>query len=157
MLSTTRSCDLEVARLDIALQLVNSRTDFASLPSRDARVEDVVHLLESLALGLRSSEEHVDERQGIECAENHVHLPVDAPQQRWDSERKNAVPGPVAGGCEGDGLRADLGGEDLGWICPGRRAPGGGEGGDEQIGAGDDALGDGAVLLGDDPRDVLVC
>jgi hypothetical protein len=39
------SRDLEVARLDVALQLIETRADLASLPGRDARVEHIVHLL----------------------------------------------------------------------------------------------------------------
>jgi hypothetical protein len=39
------SRDLEVAGLDVALQLIETRTDLTSLPGRDARVEHIVHLL----------------------------------------------------------------------------------------------------------------
>lgn len=55
------STNLDIALLDIALQLLEARLDFPSLPSGDARVENVVHFLEGFALGFRGGEEHVDE------------------------------------------------------------------------------------------------
>ena len=64
------SLNLEVALLDIARDLVKARADLAGLPGRNTRVEDVVHLFESLALGLRRGQEHVDESEGVEGAED---------------------------------------------------------------------------------------
>jgi hypothetical protein len=104
--------------LDITLDLFKTGNLVARLPGRDARVEDVVHLFEREALRLRGGEEHVDEGQGVEGTEDHVHLPVDGPQQRRNGEGENAVPRPVRGRSQRDGLGADLGGEDLGWVCP---------------------------------------
>lgn len=148
--------NLNITLLDVASKLVKTRSQATSLPRRNTTVEHLVHLLKRLALGLGSGQEHVDKGEGVEGAEDHVHLPVDGPQKRWDGEGENAVPCPVASGGKRHGLRANLGGEDLGGVCPGGRAPGGGEGCDKEVRAGDDALGDCAVLLGNDPRNILV-
>lgn len=163
--------DLQVALLDITLQPVETRGTAVRLPSRNAAVEDVVHLLKGLSLCLGSAahllarpsvldrydlrEEHVDESKAIEGSEDHVHLPVDAPQKRGHTKGENAVPEPVGRCGEGDGFGADLGWEDLGGVCPGGRTPGGGEAGDEEVRAGDDALRD-ALVVDDAPGRVLV-
>lgn len=87
----------------------------------------------------------MDESEAVEGGKDHVHLPVDAPQQRRDGEGEGAVPRPVGRGREGNGLGADLGGEDFRRVGPGGGAPGDGEGADEEVGHGDDGLGHGRV------------
>lgn len=87
----------------------------------------------------------MDESGAVEGRKDHVHLPVDAPQQRRDGEREGAVPRPVGRGREGDGLGADLRREDFRRIRPRGGAPGDGEGADEEVGASDDGFGDGRV------------
>ena len=75
----------------------------------------------------------MDERGSVEGSEDHVHLPVDTPEERGHGEGEGTVPGPVGGGRERHGLGADLGGEDFRWVGPGCRAPGGGECSDEEV------------------------
>ncbi len=94
----------------------------------------------------------MDESGTVEGGKDHVHLPIDAPQQRRDGEGEGAVPGPVGRGGEGDGLGADLGREDLGRVGPGGGAPGDGEGADEEVGHGYDGLGH-ARVPDECPRD----
>ena len=72
--AVSTSADLEVARFDVAGDLVETRADVASLPGGDARVEDIVHFLECLTLGLGSSQEHVDEGDSVEGAEDLMHV-----------------------------------------------------------------------------------
>lgn len=105
--------DLEVTGLNVAGDTVETRLNLASLPGRKTRVENVVHLFKGLALSFWGSQEHVDEGNGVECSEDHVHLPVDGPQKRGNGKSQNAVPAPIGGGSERHGLRANLGGEDL--------------------------------------------
>lgn len=57
--------DLQLALLDISLELVEAGGAGLGLPGWDAAVEDVVHLLEGLALGLGSGEEHLSKHQQI--------------------------------------------------------------------------------------------
>lgn len=83
----------------------------------------------------------MDERSAVEGSKDHVHLPVDVPQERRHAKRENAVPKPVGGRGERDSLSTDLGWEDLGWVRPGGWAPRGGEAGDEQVRASDNSLG----------------
>ena len=64
--STVRNLDF--TSLDIASELVETRLGGASLPGRNAAVEDVVHFLESLPLGLRSGQEHLD-RSAMDLSE----------------------------------------------------------------------------------------
>ena len=87
----------------------------------------------------------MDKRRAVKRRENHVHFPIDAPQQRRHGESERAVPRPVRRGREGDGLGADAGGEDFRGIGPGSGTPGDGEGADEEIGERDDGFGDGRV------------
>lgn len=73
----------------------------------------------------------MDESKTVEGAEDHVHLPVDAPEKRRYTKGKDTVPQPVGCGGERHRLRADLGGEDLRGVCPRGWTPGSGEGRDE--------------------------
>lgn len=57
-------------RFDIALELIETRLNLASLPWGNAAVEDGVHLFKSLALGFRCCQEHVDESKSVECAKD---------------------------------------------------------------------------------------
>jgi hypothetical protein len=58
--------DFDITSLDVALKLIKTRLDLASLPWRNAAVEHSVHLLERLSLGLRCCEEHVNESKTVE-------------------------------------------------------------------------------------------
>jgi hypothetical protein len=150
-----RRRDLEVAGLDLLGQLVEPALLLDGLPGRAARVEDVVHLLERVALGLGGHEGHVDKGGAVEGREDHVHLPVDVPQQGRDAEGQDHVPEPVRGGRERHGLGAHFAGEDLGRVGPGRGTPGRGEGRDEEVRAGNDGRGD-RFVVHHDPGDVAV-
>lgn len=88
---------------------------------------------------------------------HHVHLPVDAPEKWRNGESQDAVPSPIRGGSQRHSLCANFCREDLRGVCPRRWSPGGGKGGDEEIGTGNDGLGHSGVLLWHDPRDILVC
>lgn len=147
--------NLEVALLDLALQLFELAAPVVLFPGRDARVEDVVHLLEGETLCLGRHERHVDEGGGVEGAKDVVHLEVDVPQQGGHGKGQDAVPEPVGRRRQADGLGADLAGEDLGRVRPADGAPGGGEGSDEEVRTGDDGRRHGPVLV-HDPADVAV-
>ena len=82
---------------------------------------------------------------------NHVHLPVDRPEQRWNEEGQQAVPDPVRGGSEGDCFGANFRRIDFGGIGPRSRADGSGERTHEQVGQCDNRLSHGGVV-GDRPR-----
>ena len=90
-----------------------------SLPRPLAAIKDFIHFLKGLAFGLGCGQEHVDEGQAVEGGEDHVHFPVDVPEERGDGEGQNAVPCPVGSCGEGDGFGADLEGEDFCWVGPG--------------------------------------
>ncbi len=61
----------------------------------------------------------MDEGEAVEGSEDHVHLPVDVPQERRHCEGEDAVPEPVGCCGEGNSLGTDLAGEDLGGVRPG--------------------------------------
>jgi hypothetical protein len=109
-----RNSNLKIPRLNILRQLVKLRALRHALPSRQARIKDLIHFLERLSSGLGGSEEHVDECEAVECREYHVHLPIDVPEERWHGEGKDTVPEPVRCCGEGDGFGSDFGGEDFG-------------------------------------------
>jgi len=110
--------NLDVAGFNSLSQSIHATTFRHALPWPAVLVEDFIHLLQSLTLGLWSGEEDVDEGETVEGGEDHVHLPVDVPEKRRDGKGENAVPDPVGSGREGDGLGADLGWVDLGWVSP---------------------------------------
>lgn len=105
--------NLDVASLNITLELIETRLDLACPPGRNTAVKYGVHLLKGLTLGLGRCQEHVDKSQAIESAENldmmsgsrafkefrmkpyHVHLPVNAPEQGRNGKSKDTVPSPV--------------------------------------------------------------
>ena len=136
-----RCNDLDITILDINCELVELGLLRRALPRPAAAVKHAVHFLERLAHRLVPSEEHMDEGGGVECSEDHVHFPVDGPEQWRHGERERAVPGQVGCGGKGYGFGANPGREDLGWVGPGCGAPSGGEAGDEEIGACYDSLG----------------
>jgi len=111
--------DLDVTGFDSLSQSIHATALWYTPPWFDVPVEDFIHLLQSLALGLGSAEEDVNEGETVESGEDHIHLPVDVPEERWDGKGENAVPNPVRSRGEGDSLGADLGGVDLGRIGPG--------------------------------------
>ena len=71
--------DLKLALLDVTLVPIEARLALDRLPGRNTGIENIVHLFESPALGFGRGEEHVNECNGVEGAEDHVHLPVDGP------------------------------------------------------------------------------
>jgi len=89
---------------------------------------------------------YVDKGGAVERSKDHVHLPVDIPQERRNAERQGAVPGPVRGGRERDGFGADLCWENLRGVRPRGGTPRGGKAGDEQVSTGDDGLGHALVI-----------
>lgn len=62
--------DLDITSLDITLELVKTRLNLTGLPRLDAAIEYSVHFFESLALRLRSCQEHVNQSQAIEGTED---------------------------------------------------------------------------------------
>lgn len=125
------------------------------LPRRGADIlgtegigEHILDLLEGLAGGLRECDEHVEEHAGVEDAEEDVHLPADGDEGRGHEVGEREVEDPVSRGGERDGLAAHAEGVQFGGVNPRDRSPGGGEAGDEEVGAGDDGFGGGA---GDGP------
>lgn len=98
LLVAVANIDLELSILDLLLELIETALLLVALPSRAARVENVVHLLEREAARLGRQQGHVDKREAVEGGKDHVHLPIDVPQQRRDCKGKNHVPKPVGSG-----------------------------------------------------------
>ena len=144
--------DLEIAVLDIPLYGIQSASAEPPLPRRLLRIEYVVHLFQRLAFRLWRCEEHMNEGQNVQRAEDHVHLPVDAPYQRRYRETNRAIPHPIRSCTEGDGFGANTGRENLGGVNPRCWAPGHGKDTDEEVREGNDGSGNVRMAL-DDPRD----
>lgn len=83
------------AILDGPLEVVEVRTLNAPLPGHTPAVEHLVHLLEELALCLRSGDEHVNEGKDVKGGEDKVRLVVDVPRYGGYSEGEDGVPEPV--------------------------------------------------------------
>lgn len=79
LLVGVRRANLELALLDLLLELVEPAALATRPPGRGARVKDVVHLLEGEALCLGRHQQHVDEGGGVEGAEDVVHVVADVP------------------------------------------------------------------------------
>lgn len=63
----TRGRNLDVALFDLLLENLQPAVDLGTLlPGRDARIEDIVHLLQGEALGLLGSQEHVDKGGSVD-------------------------------------------------------------------------------------------
>lgn len=77
----------------------------------------------------------------VEDAEDDVSFPLDVFESGRDEVTEGEIEGPVRGGGECDGFAADAKRVEFGRVDPGDWTPGGGEGGDEQIGTGDDGFG----------------
>ncbi|KFZ20049.1 hypothetical protein V501_00327 [Pseudogymnoascus sp. VKM F-4519 (FW-2642)] len=102
---------------NVTREVVRARALGLAVPRLALFVEDLVHLLEHLALSLGRRE--VDVRQGkeVEGAEEHVHSPLDIYQYRRHGEGENAVLELVSCG-EGrnDEVAADYGGCGGGFV-----------------------------------------
>lgn len=83
---------------------------------------------------------------------DHVHLPVDGPQQSRDKQCQQTVPNPVGRRRQRDGLGANLGRENLGRICPASGTDCGRKGTHEEIGKGDNGFPD-SGMCGHGPGD----
>ena len=83
----------------------------------------------------------MDQSTTVEGSKNHIHLPVDRSEKRWNGESKSTVPSPVGSGGKGHSLSTDLEGVDLSWVSPRDGTPRGSEGSDEKIGASNNRLG----------------
>ena len=73
----TRTTNLDIARLDLPLEIIKPALLLVALPGGQARVKDLVHLLERVALGLGGQQGHMDEGGGIEGAKDVVHAVQD--------------------------------------------------------------------------------
>lgn len=80
----------------------------------------------------------------IEHAEDDICLPLDIDEGGGDEVAEGEIEGPVRGRGERDGFPADAEGVEFRRVDPGDGTPGGGVGGDEEVGAGDDGFGRGA-------------
>ena len=85
----------------------------------------------------------MDEHCEAEDAKDDVRLPLDVFKGGGDEVSEGEVECPVGRGRERDGLAADAEGVEFGRVDPGDGAPGGGVGGDEEVGAGNDGFGRG--------------
>ena len=113
---------------------------------RSQRVrKHVLDLFQRLARRLREGEEDVDSHGEAEDAEDEVRLPLDVFKGGRDEVAQSEIKGPVGRGGERDGLAAHAERVEFGRVDPGDGAPGGGVGGDEEVGAGDDGFGRGAA------------
>ena len=83
----------------------------------------------------------MNQSETIEGSKDHVHLPVNRSEKRWDGESKSTVPSPVGSGGKGHSLGTDLEGVDLSWVGPRDGTPRGSEGSDEKVGASNNCLG----------------
>lgn len=98
----------------------------------------------------------MDECKTVERRKDHVHFPINIPQQWRYSVGKNAIPEPVAGGGERHGFGSDLGWVDLSGICPRAGTPSDGEGTDEEIRTSYNCRRYGSVIE-HNPSDVGIC
>ncbi len=57
----------------------------------------------------------MDKGKSVEGREDHIHLPVDIPEEGGHGEGKDTIPEPVGRRSEGYGFGADLGREDFGF------------------------------------------
>ena len=102
--------------------------------------EHALDLLEGLTCSLREHEEHVETHGGTEDTEDEVSLPLDVFERGGHKVAEGEVEEPVGRSAERDSLSADTEREEFWGVDPGDRTPGDGEGGDEEVRAGDDDL-----------------
>jgi hypothetical protein len=88
---------LDGALFDALYEVIETTALWLALPGLATRVEDLVHLLEHLALCFGGREEDVDQREPVKGAEDHVDLPRDVVQHWRHGEAQDAVPEPVGG------------------------------------------------------------
>jgi hypothetical protein len=120
----------------------------ARLPSRRTKIlkairilKHLLHLLQRLTRRLGEQQEDVDEHGRVEDGKHDVRAPLDVGKRLGHEQPQRRVEGPVERGAQRDALAAQLEREELGRVDPGGRAHGDGEGGDEEVGAGDEAAG----------------
>ena len=80
----------------------------------------------------------MDKHRRAEDAEHDIHLPLDVDKRRRDEVAEREVEDPVARRAQRNGLASDTQWEQLGRVDPADGAPGGCEGRDEEVCAGDD-------------------
>jgi hypothetical protein len=156
--------NLDLSLLNIFLQLFESRSGGYGPPRRDTRIKHHIHLLQRFSLPLvsleknknstsgdeylclRRGQEHVNQRRAIEGAKDHIHLPINSPQQRGHCKSKPTVPGPITRRRQRDRLRTHFMREHLRGHGPRYGSPGSCEGRHEQIGACGDSPGLGGLV-----------
>lgn len=149
LLGTKRhTSSLEVATL---LSTGHVLRRLARLPSRCTKVLEAVRvlkhlldLLQRLAGRLGEQQEDMDEHGRVEDGKHDVRAPLDVGKRLGHEQPQRRVERPVERGAQRDALAAQLEREELGRVDPGGRPHGDGEGGDEEVGAGDEAAGGGA-------------
>ncbi len=126
------------------------------LPRRRAHIprsmrirKQLLHLLERLPRRLREHKEDMHEHGHTKHAEEDIRLPLNILKRRRHEVAKREVEGPIPRRRERDGFPAHAQRVEFGGVDPRYGAPGGRVGGDEEVAAGDEALGGGA---GDGPR-----
>jgi hypothetical protein len=156
-ISNSRLIRLRLLHLTKTCNLL--RVDCAMLHCRDASVLDVrlprgyfaqkhaLHILQCLASGLWEQEPDVDRHCSVEDAEDDVDFPLDVDESGGYKVGEGEVEDPICGCGERDCLAADTEREEFGRVDPRDRAPGGGVGRDEEVGAGDDGAPGGAADL----------
>ena len=113
------------------------------------RCKQGLDLLERLARRLGEGEEDVHQHREIEHPEDDVRLPLDVDKGGRDEVAEGEIEGPVGRRGQRDGLAPHAQRVQFRRVDPRDGTPGWGEGGDEEVGAGDDGFGGGA---GDGPR-----
>lgn len=101
----------------------------------------ILHLLQRLPRRLREREEDMHQHREVEHAEDDVRLPLDVDKRRRDEVAQGEVEGPIRRRGERNGFPAHAQWLQFGRVNPGDGAPGGGVGGDEEVGASDDGFG----------------
>ena len=74
-----RDAHFEALLLDLSCKTVEPASFWYRLPCWEAAIKDLVHLFQSLTLGLGCRKEHVNESRRIKSRKYHVHLPVYTP------------------------------------------------------------------------------
>ena len=122
----------------------------ASLPGRNVRVEELIHLLESTTLGLWEHQEDVDGHANTEGSKDEVGAVLDILKSWGNSVGQDEVESPVGSSGERDGLGTDTKRVNLSRVGPRNGSPRDGEGADEEVRASNDSLGS-SVVVSDGP------
>lgn len=86
-------------------------------------LEDVVHLFQGSAVGLRDEEVNPDQGNGTKDGEEDICAETNVLNHGWSDQANDEVVSPVGHGSVSTTLGTEGAGEDLGWHSPWDRTP----------------------------------